>query len=71
MGGPGHKMFEAIVWFDAKIVDGAVNGVATAVRSTSGSVRRIQTGNVRSYAGVIGIGVVLILMWFVVLRGVM
>ena len=71
MGGPGHKMFEAIAWFDAKIVDGAVNGVATAVRSTSGSVRRIQTGNVRSYAGVIGIGVVLILVWFVVLRGVM
>ena len=71
MGGPGHKMFEAIAWFDAKIVDGAVNGVATAVRSTSGSVRRIQTGNVRSYAGVIGIGVVLILIWFVVLRGVM
>ena len=69
MGGPGHKMFEAIAWFDAKIVDGAVNGVATAVRSTSGSVRRIQTGNVRSYAGVIGIGVVLILMWFVVLSG--
>ncbi|MEC8485756.1 MAG: NADH-quinone oxidoreductase subunit L, partial [Actinomycetota bacterium] len=71
MGGPGHKMFDAIAWFDAKIVDGAVNGVATAVRSASSSVRRIQTGNVRSYAGVIGIGVVLILMWFVVLRGVM
>jgi NADH-quinone oxidoreductase subunit L len=64
-------MFDAIAWFDAKVVDGAVNGVATAVRSTSETVRRIQSGNVRNYAGVIGIGVVLILAWFVILRGVL
>jgi NADH-quinone oxidoreductase subunit L len=40
------------------------------VRSTSGAVRRVQTGNMRNYAGIVGIGVVLMLLWFVVVRGV-
>ena len=70
MGGPGRRVFDAIAWFDANIVDGAVNGVAGVVRSTSGAVRRVQTGNMRNYAGVVGIGVVLMLLWFVVVRGV-
>jgi hypothetical protein len=28
MGGPGRAGFNAIAWFDANIVDGAVNGIA-------------------------------------------
>jgi NADH-quinone oxidoreductase subunit L len=64
-------MFDAVAWFDARVVDGAVNGVATAVRGVSGRVRGIQTGNVRNYAGVVGAGIVLILVWFVILRGVL
>jgi NADH-quinone oxidoreductase subunit L len=70
MGGPGRRAFDAIAWFDANVVDGAVNGVAGLVRSTSGAVRRVQTGNMRNYAGIVGIGVVLMLLWFVVVRGV-
>ena len=70
MGGPGRRAFDAIAWFDAKVVDGAVNGVAGLVRGTSGAVRRVQTGNMRNYAGIVGIGVVLMLLWFVVVRGV-
>jgi NADH-quinone oxidoreductase subunit L len=46
---------------DAGIVDGAVNGVGMAVRSGSGSLRRIQTGSVRVYAGALFLGVVAIL----------
>jgi len=48
-----------------------VNGVATAVSATSGRVRRLQTGNVRNYAGIVGAGVVLVLVWFVIVRGVL
>jgi len=71
MGGPGRRAFDAIAWFDAKVVDGAVNGVASLVRSSSGAVRRVQTGNMRNYAGIVGVGVVLMLVWFVILRGVL
>jgi NADH-quinone oxidoreductase subunit L len=71
MGGPGRRAFDALARFDARVVDGAVNGVATLVASTSGRVRRLQTGNVRSYAGIVGAGVVLVLIWFVIVRGVL
>jgi NADH-quinone oxidoreductase subunit L len=71
MGGPGRKMFDAIAWFDRTVVDGAVNGAAKVVAVTAGQVRRGQTGNVRNYAGIVGVGVVLLLAWFVVGRGVL
>jgi NADH-quinone oxidoreductase subunit L len=71
MGKPGRKVFEDVATFDTKIVDGAVNGVAAAVRETGGEIRKGQTGYVRQYAGVIGIGVVLLLGWFVVIRGML
>ena len=71
MGGPGRRAFDALARFDARVVDGAVNGVATLVASTSGRVRLLQTGNVRSYAGIVGAGVVLVLIWFVIVRGVL
>jgi NADH-quinone oxidoreductase subunit L len=71
MGGPGRKAFEAIAWFDTHVIDGAVNGAAKVVRYTGGRVRTVQTGNVRNYAGIIGVGVVLLLAWFVIVRGVL
>jgi NADH-quinone oxidoreductase subunit L len=70
MGGPGRKAFEAVAWFDAKVIDGAVNGVAGAVRRGGSSLRQVQTGYVRNYAVWIGIGAVLLLAWFVT-RGVL
>ena len=69
MGGPGRKSFEGAAWADANIVDGAVNGLGQGVRGTGGIIRKAQTGFVRTYAGLIGIGVVLLLAWFF-LRGV-
>jgi NADH-quinone oxidoreductase subunit L len=43
------------------IVDGAVNGIAQMIGVSSGQMRKAQTGYVRNYALVIGLGVVLIL----------
>jgi NADH-quinone oxidoreductase subunit L len=71
MGNPGREGFQAITDFDAKVVDGAVDGVAVAVKETATGARRSQTGYVRQYAGVIGVGVVLLLAWFVLFRGVL
>ena len=71
MGGPGRKAFDAIAWFDQKVIDGAVNGVARAVGGAAGQLRKGQTGNVRNYAGLIGVGVVGLLVWFVIGRGVL
>jgi NADH-quinone oxidoreductase subunit L len=69
MGNPGRSGFGAVAEFDARVVDGAVNGSAVAVREAATQVRKGQTGYVRQYAGVIGIGVVLMLVWFVLIRG--
>jgi NADH-quinone oxidoreductase subunit L len=71
MGKPGRQGFEAVTDFDAKVVDGAVNGVGVVVKQTATGVRKGQTGYVRQYAGIIGIGVVLLLGWFVVIRGIL
>ena len=71
MGNPGRAGFQAVADGDGKVVDGAVNGVATLVRGVGSQVRKAQTGYVRQYAGVIGIGVVLLLGWFVVIRGIL
>ncbi|WP_040491816.1 NADH-quinone oxidoreductase subunit L [Ilumatobacter nonamiensis] len=71
MGNPGRAAFQEIADEDQKVIDGAVNGVATVVRVSAGEARKGQTGYVRQYAGVIGIGVVLLLGWFVVIRGIL
>ncbi len=70
MGGPGRDSFEAVAWYDSSVVDGAVNGVGKGVQGVAGIVRKAQTGFVRTYAALIGVGVVLLLAWFFV-RGVL
>ena len=67
MGGPGRKFFDAVAWFDRTVIDGAVNGVAALVSSTSGELSRTQTGRVRNYAIGIASGAVAMLV-YVVLR---
>src|SRR4051795_2200238 len=47
---PGAYLTRALVFFDGRGVDGAVNGLAALVGGTSGRVRRTQTGFARSYA---------------------
>jgi NADH-quinone oxidoreductase subunit L len=70
MGGPGRAAFEATADFDKRVVDGAVTGTATGVLALGRNLRRTQTGYVRGYAGLIGIGVVALLIWFVLVRGI-
>jgi NADH-quinone oxidoreductase subunit L len=47
---PGQYLTRFLVFFDNRIVDGAVNGLAAILGGTSGRFRRLQTGFVRSYA---------------------
>jgi len=70
VGGPGRAAFGGVAAFDAKVVDGAVNGIGSEVRAASGLLRKIQSGLVRSYAFVIGLGAVVLLAWFL-LRGIL
>jgi len=65
VGGPGRKSFDAIAWFDAHVIDGAVNGVAAVVRNVGGRLRPVQSGFVRSYALGVTIGVVVVLGYFI------
>src|SRR5699024_6587217 len=71
MGGPGSRMFNALAWFDKRLVDGAVNGAAALVAGAAGGMRKSASGSVRGYAGVIGVGVVLILVRVVVVWGML
>jgi NADH-quinone oxidoreductase subunit L len=58
---PGQWLARAMVYVDGRGIDGAVNGAAALVGGTSGRVRRVQTGFVRSYAlGMLGGAVVLV-----------
>ena len=70
VGGPGRAAFGGVAAFDAKVVDGAVNGIGTEVRAASGLLRKVQSGLIRSYAFVIGLGAVVLLAWFL-LRGIL
>ena len=47
MGGPGHDGFEGTAWFDANVIDGAVNGTGEA---RAGACRRAAQGAERSRA---------------------
>ena len=71
MGGPGRRIFDGVAWADARVVDGAVNGTGHLVQAAAGQARRTQTGNVRNYAAAVGVGVVALLVWFVVARGIL
>ena len=47
--------------FDQKVIDGAVNGVASALKDTALTLQSAQTGVVRSYAMLMAIGAAVIL----------
>jgi NADH-quinone oxidoreductase subunit L len=47
---PGQWLTRALVYFDNRGVDGAVNGLAAGFGGGSARIRRVQTGFVRSYA---------------------
>jgi len=61
MGGAGRKGFELIAMFDNVVIDGTVNRIGRATRGGAARLRTIESGYVRWYALMIGIGAVLML----------
>jgi NADH-quinone oxidoreductase subunit L len=62
---PIHALSRDGLWkADAKVVDGAVNGMASIVSSLAGVLRQLQSGSVRAYAGSLFVGVVLLLGYY-------
>jgi NADH-quinone oxidoreductase subunit L len=49
---------------DVGVIDGIVNGVGGAVHGTSSTLRRVQTGSVRTYAASLFFGAAVILGWY-------
>ena len=64
VGGGGAVATWAAESFDAKGIDGAVNGIARITGKVSQWMRPLQTGMVRSYAVAILAGTVGLLAWF-------
>jgi NADH-quinone oxidoreductase subunit L len=64
---PIHMASRDGLWrgFDVKVIDGAVNGAGALVDAGAWTLRRVQTGSVRTYAGSILFGVVLILGYYI------
>jgi len=63
--GPGRAAFQGTADFDARVVDGAVNGIASGWRLLGSKLRLAQPGFVRSYALGVGVGAVLLLAFIV------
>ncbi|OZM80629.1 NADH-quinone oxidoreductase subunit L [Pseudonocardia sp. MH-G8] len=58
---PGTWLSRALVYFDNRGVDGVVNGTAALLGGSSGRLRKMQTGFVRSYAlSMLGGGVLVV-----------
>ena len=65
---PGQWLTRLSVYFDNRGVDGLVNTLAATVGGTSGRLRRVQNGFVRSYALSMFIGAVLLVGAFLLVR---
>jgi NADH-quinone oxidoreductase subunit L len=55
-------------WFDAKVIDGAVNGAGWLASRSGGLLRHTQTGRVQNYGLGIATGLVLVLVAYLVIR---
>jgi NADH-quinone oxidoreductase subunit L len=65
---PGIYLIRALVYLDNKGIDGLVNGIAASVGGSSGRLRRLQTGFVRSYALSMLTGALLVLGAFLAIQ---
>jgi NADH-quinone oxidoreductase subunit L len=61
-----------VLWrgVDAGIIDGTVNGVGALARGTGAVLRRIQSGNIRTYAAWVVLGSILVIAAFSVAGGI-
>ena len=58
---PGQALTEGIVAIDEKVVDGAVRGIGAMTVGSGATLRRTQSGYVRSYAALILLGALVLL----------
>jgi NADH-quinone oxidoreductase subunit L len=65
---PGQWLTRLSVYFDSRGIDGLVNSLAATIGGSSGRLRRLQTGFVRSYALSMLIGAVLLVAGLLVVR---
>jgi NADH-quinone oxidoreductase subunit L len=56
--------------FDMGVIDGLVNGVGSVSRSIGGGLRRMQSGNIRSYAAWVAAGALLLIVAMGITGGV-
>ncbi len=56
----GGAVAQALWWFDVRVIDGTVNGIASLTQSTGRGIRHIQTGHVQNYALGIAAGLLVI-----------
>ena len=64
----GVLLGNALWWFDANVIDGAVNGAGWLAGRTGGLLRRAQTGRVENYGLGIAAGLVIVLVVYAVAR---
>ena len=65
----GVLLANALWWFDAKVIDGAVNGAGWLSQRSGALLRRSQTGRVENYGlGIAGGLAVVVLIYFAVAR---
>ncbi len=65
---PGQWLTRLSVFFDSRGIDGLVNTLAATIGGSSGRLRRVQTGFVRTYALSMLIGAVLLIAGLLVVR---
>ena len=69
MDGLVHKLAKFLHTVgDVKIIDGFINGLASAIGNTSEQGRKFQTGYVQQYAFTMGFGMVVLVGLYYVLK---
>jgi len=58
----GVLLGNALWWFDAKVIDGIVNGTGWLARTIGGWLRKLQTGRVENYGLGIAAGLAIVLL---------
>jgi NADH-quinone oxidoreductase subunit L len=56
----GGRVAQALWWFDVRVIDGTVNGIAGLTQEAGRGIRQIQTGRVQNYALGIAVGLLVI-----------
>jgi len=61
----GVLLGEALWWFDAKVIDGTVNGAGWLAQRVGGWLRKVQTGRVENYGLGMAAGLILVLVFYI------